>query len=257
MGLFYSKLSSENAAPSKPLSESAVPSKPLSESAVPTITTLYLNIVSQPSIDLVQPSPKLIILDLNGTLVYRKKTRNIILRPFTDEFAKYLFTDDNNFFVMVWSTARPENVHLMVDTVFGDQKEKLIAIWGRDKFGFTEQEYNSHTKSIKNLDTVWNALNPQIASGNFFNNNTLEISSKLTFDATNTILIDDSRYKTQLQPYNAIHPREFDRECVRNDGDSELKKIIEYLEVIKYQSNIASYMKENPFSIESDGEAIV
>jgi hypothetical protein len=203
-----------------------------------------------PSINLAQPLPKLIILDLNGTLVFRKKTRKITLRPFLKEFIDYLFTD-GNFLVMVWTTARPENTKIMVDLIFGDQREKLIAIWSRDKFGLTKKEYERHTVPFKNLDMVWNDLNSQIANGNLFMN-TLKSPSKLTLDPTNTILIDDSRYKTQLQPFNAIHPREFDLKRSRNGDDSELKKIIEYLEVIKYQSNVAAYMKENPFSVQEE-----
>jgi len=235
MGSFISKSSSKD-----------------SKDRISTTKSQYYNITSQPSTNLAQPSPKLIILDLNGTLVFRKKVRNITLRPFIDEFINYLFNDENNFLVMVWSTARPENVDIMVNVIFEDRRENLIAVWGRDKFGFTEQEYQAHTLSIKNLETVWNALNPQIA--NFKNKLKNSFRNSLIFDPTNTILIDDSRSKTQLQPYNAIHPREFDRDSVRDGGDTELKKIIEYLELVKYQSNVASYMKDNPFSDNPDGE---
>ncbi|RIA97164.1 HAD-like domain-containing protein [Glomus cerebriforme] len=210
-------------------------------------TAEYFNIItSNPSFNLVQPSPKLIILDLNGTLVFRRKTRKVTKRPFLDEFINYLFNDDN-FFVMIWTTARPENTEIMVDLIFGDQKEKLIAIWNRKKFDLTNREYERNTKPIKNLDMIWNDLNSQIASGKLFKNN-LKISFDLVFDLKNTILIDDSKYKTKLQPFNAIHPCEFNRERVRNGEDSELKRIIEYLEVVKYQSNVAAYMKDNPFS---------
>ncbi|CAB4425676.1 unnamed protein product [Rhizophagus irregularis] len=213
-------------------------------------TKQYLNITSIPSINLAKPSPKLIILDLNGTLVYRKKTRKITLRPFLKEFIDYLLTD-GNFLVMIWTTARPENAKIMVDLIFGNQREKLIAIWGRDKFGLSKREYERHTVPFKNLEIVWNDLNSQIANGNL-SKYTLKSSSELTLDPTNTILIDDSRYKTKLQPFNAIHPREFDLKSSRNGDDSELKKIIEYLEVIKYQSNVAAYMKDNPFSVQEE-----
>src|SRR5205823_302228 len=98
-------------------------SKLSSKDATSTSKSQYFNIVSQPSIKLDQPSPKLIILDLNGTLIYRKKVRNITLRPFIDEFINYLFNDENNFLVMVWSTARPENVDIMVNMIFENRRE--------------------------------------------------------------------------------------------------------------------------------------
>jgi hypothetical protein len=204
-----------------------------SECVTSSPTTQYLDIVLKPSIRLVQPSPKLIILDLNKTLVYRK-IHSIVLRPFLKEFVNYLFTD-NNFLVMVWTSAGPKTADIIVNAIFGEQKKNLIVTWGCDKFDLTKEEY-------KNLDIVWNFLNPQIANGNFKN-----ISSELILDPTNTILIDDSKYKTQMQPFNAIHPCEFNRKRIHNGDDSELKKIIEYLEVIKYQSNVAAYMKKNPF----------
>ncbi|CAI2193648.1 3792_t:CDS:1 [Funneliformis geosporum] len=208
--------------------------------AAASLSTFYLNIISKPSINLALPSPKLIILDLNGTLCFRKKTRSknknyrIILRPFINEFINYLF---DNYLVMIWSTSRPENVDKMVSLIFGDQKEKLIAVWARDKFGFTKEEYERDTKAIKNLDIIWKALNTQTES-----------PDNLILDPTNTILIDDSRYKAQLQPFNAIHPRGFNRERVGKGGDSELTTIIKYLEVVKYQSNVAAYMKDHPFT---------
>jgi hypothetical protein len=75
-------------------------------------TTQYLDIILKPSIRL-KPSPKLIILDLNKTLVYRK-IHSIVLHPFFKEFVNYLFTN-NNFLVMVWTSA-----------IFGEQKKILI-----------------------------------------------------------------------------------------------------------------------------------
>src|SRR5690242_5376485 len=125
MGLSFS---SEKSPPS-PKSSVPLGSSPLSECVVPT--KQYFDITSTPSTKLAQPSPKLIILDLNGTLVYRRKTRSITSRPFIEKFIDYLFSADNNFLVMVWTTSRPENADIMVNFIFGDQKEKLIAVWGR------------------------------------------------------------------------------------------------------------------------------
>ncbi|CAJ0762073.1 7184_t:CDS:10, partial [Entrophospora sp. SA101] len=53
----------------------------------------------------------------------------------------------------------------------------------------------------------------------------------------NTILIDDSYLKAAMQPFNIIQPARFHNK-IKNDR--ELKKIIEYLEIIKFQSNSIS-----------------
>ena len=61
----------------------------------------------------------LVILDLNGTLLYRPSRNNtkMIARPFLAPFLRYLFS---NFAVMVWSSARPQNVAALVDQSLED-----------------------------------------------------------------------------------------------------------------------------------------
>lgn len=58
---------------------------------------------------------KLVVLDLNGTLVWRpdraKSTHQPILRRGMQEFTQYLFA---NFAVMVWSSSSPKSVAHMV-----------------------------------------------------------------------------------------------------------------------------------------------
>src|SRR5437588_8335434 len=91
----------------------------------------YLEIIStKPSIKLPSPSPKLVILDLNGTLVCRRKTKKakitkVLLRPFLNEFLRYIFFS-GNFLVMIWSSIRPENVELIIKEAFGDLDKHLL-----------------------------------------------------------------------------------------------------------------------------------
>lgn len=207
----------------------------------------YMSIVLQPSEISSNPSPKLIVLDLNGTLLYRKRRKKgnfrVNPRPFVKEFLQYLF-DVETFSVMIWSSARPENVDKMVREIFGNYRERLMVIWGRDKFGLSEEEYFTDFKPLKDLEIVWKELNKEEIGSNFD-------GQKVGFDQTNTILIEDSPYKTQLQPFNAIHLREFDRKMERDEEDRELLRVIGYLELIKFQSNISAYIKEHPFNTHS------
>ncbi|CAJ0842569.1 13234_t:CDS:2 [Entrophospora sp. SA101] len=150
-----------------------------------SLTTTPLTKASTTPIE--KPPLMLIVLDLNGTLVYRDAQRI--------------------------------NVNKMVKEIFGnDDSNKLLEIWSRDKFPLTNKEYHSKCLTIKDLEM------------------------------TNTILIDDSPLKAQLQPYNAIHLKEFNRELFHNGNDSELLNVIEYLELLKCQSNISHFIKHRPYN---------
>lgn len=76
---------------------------------------LYLECATGDYSLLSQPNLKLVILDLNGTLVWRPSRARTNhppkLRPGLEHFNKYLF---ENFAVMVWSSSSPASVSHMV-----------------------------------------------------------------------------------------------------------------------------------------------
>ncbi|CEG70467.1 hypothetical protein RMATCC62417_06360 [Rhizopus microsporus] len=186
----------------------------------------YLEIAKQASITLKEPRKQLLILDLNGTLVSRVKGGgSMFVRPFSDQFFDYIF---DHFTVMVWSSAQPHSVNFMC-RMFGSHRSKLALIWDRTSFGLSIEEYSRKTATIKDLNKVWQRLEE--------------------FDATNTILLDDSSSKTVLQPFNVIHPTEFihGSSSFRSSGECELVQIIDYLKVLRYQSNVANYIMNHPF----------
>lgn len=94
------------------------------------------------------PTRKLLILDLNGTLLIRSghrpgKGRVAHPRPYMPSFRRYLFCTETTAWldVMIWSSAQPHNVADMVRSCFLADQEKLVAIWGRDTLGLSEQDY--------------------------------------------------------------------------------------------------------------------
>lgn len=120
------------------------------------------------------PQPKLLVLDMNGALVYRDRSdkRKSYPRPYLASFLEYLFfaepiTSEGSiqprpWEVFVWSSAQPHNVQGMVESTFGDvfvkgvwtpedTKEKkqrqargegrMLGVWARDKLGLTENDY--------------------------------------------------------------------------------------------------------------------
>ncbi|KAI8376377.1 HAD-like domain-containing protein [Radiomyces spectabilis] len=186
----------------------------------------YMAIAQQPSTELDEPARQLLILDLNGTLVSRTKQSSMYVRPYQAQFLQYIFS---NFDVAVWSTARPENVANMC-RLFGEFKDQIVMIWNRTHFGLTQAEYYGKTKTVKDLERVWDYFDDE-------------------YNAYNTILLDDTPSKAVVQPYNSIHLREFDHllPTFSQYGDNELLHVMEYLDKLKYQSNVCSFMRQSPF----------
>ncbi|ORZ15043.1 HAD-like domain-containing protein [Absidia repens] len=183
------------------------------------------NVLSK-TLDSVARPKQLLILDLNGTLVSRmKSTGSLYLRPYHNRFFDYIF---DNFTVMVWSSARPHNVDKMC-RIFGEHRKKLRLIWDRTNFGLSTKDYNSKVVTIKDLEFIWKSL-PD-------------------YDATNTILMDDSPEKTILQPHNHCVVSEFDHHSstFRNHGEYELASVQSYLEKVQYQDNVSNYIKNHPY----------
>lgn len=114
-------------------------------------TLLPSNHVNDPS-----SSRKLLVLDLNGTLLYRPKRRlkftpgeldvhlrPVRPRPYIPSFREYLFHPSNREWLdtMIWSSAQPHSVASMVGHCFPDVKNNFIGIWARDTFGLAKEEY--------------------------------------------------------------------------------------------------------------------
>ncbi|CAG8524977.1 2760_t:CDS:2 [Paraglomus brasilianum] len=208
----------------------------------------YLSICSLESQKQSRSIPKLIILDLNGTLLLRVKPKSIRPRPYLIEFLDYLFS--SSFEVMVWSSAMPKNVNLMVETVFPPRYvDRLKAVWNRDSFGLTPTQYGINYLTVKNFELVWKKLNGDSDDEEqHLNFNTVTTATKPKWDQTNTIIIDDSTEKTQLQPHNAIHLTKFDNERFDEGIDCDLINVIPYLERIKRETNVSYFIKNNPYN---------
>jgi len=150
----------------------------------PAPTPSYLSLAQIPSTHLGDPatSPKLLILDLNGTLVHRSphgvrakmngpisrdlagkplpRLRPVHPRPYMSAFRSYLFAPETKRWldVMVWSSAQPHSVADMVDRCFLEKKEELIAVWARDTLGLSENHYNRKVQTVKDLAKPWSLL---------------------------------------------------------------------------------------------------
>ena len=120
----------------------------------------YLELASTPSKSLSEPPRKLLILDLNGTLLLRSlrasksyrgrrhqhpAPRRVMPRAYLTAFRAYLFAPRTRAWldVMVWSSAQPHSVEDMMLDTFGRDRTKFLAIWARDTLGLTEDHYRA------------------------------------------------------------------------------------------------------------------
>jgi hypothetical protein len=132
----------------------------------------YIETSDDPSKSLTDPtsSRKLLVLDLNGTLLHRSphasknaprypipgqagfqpRLRSVHPRPYLPSFKSYVFHPSNKEWldVMVWSSAQPHSVHDMVDKCFHDEKHHFAAVWARDTLGLPQRLYSTAISSI-------------------------------------------------------------------------------------------------------------
>lgn len=188
-----------------------------------------------------QPGPLLVVIDLNGTLLYRPSRKNLTSfqsRLHAKEFVTYCV---QTFWVVFWSSAKPENVKGMVDQLLTKSlRKQVVGVWGRDKFGLTEQDYNKRTQCYKRLTTLWN--DPIIKSAYPSRRPGFEGGC---WDQGNTVLIDDSIEKARSEPHNAITLPEYVGGT--DDAGDVLPSVHDYLNELCFQEDVSAFMRAHPF----------
>lgn len=195
----------------------------------------YMALSLEPShiVDDPRASRKLLILDLNGTLLIRSqhsrarpkdayggtrtssapRLRAVQPRPYIPAFRAYLFAPETQEWLdtMVWSSAQPHSVADMVDKVFGDVKSKLVAVWDRGSLGLTREDYHRKALTTKDLTKPWSSLplgtsSAEIAVPSEADCATGQVglAPSIAHSAMTTLLLDDSPHKARLQPYNHV-----------------------------------------------------
>lgn len=184
------------------------------------------------------PGPLLVVIDLNGTVLHRpssKQSSRFLARRHAPEFVRYCV---RTFWVVIWSSARPENVFRMVDQLLPpDDLRQVVAVWGREKFNLTVADYNARTQCYKRLTTLWG--DPVVRATYPYQEG--------CWNQGNTVLIDDSAEKARSEPHNAITLPEFTGDV--NEGMDVLPGVHDYLNELCYQEDVSAYMRANPFKM--------
>ncbi|KAL8723445.1 MAG: hypothetical protein Q9225_000276 [Loekoesia sp. 1 TL-2023] len=211
------------------------PPTPIPDAAYITQSTI-------PATKLPSPQPLLLVLDLNGTLLYRPKSSTAYKpRPSLQSFLAHCVS---NYQVLVWSSATPPNVTAICSKIFTPgQRKLLLGEWGRDTLDLTPQQYNAKVQVYKRLDRIWvhdriQRAHPDFASGG-------------RWSQKNTLLLDDSALKSSAQPYNGVVVPEFVRGGGKEqkDGTEVLGQVVAYLEMARTFDNVSSFVRKRPFRV--------
>ena len=215
----------------------------------------YLSQSAKHTRRLPRPKPLLIISDLNGTLILRKKvgTTTFTRRPSLSSFLEYLFA---NHTVMFWTSMRTVNMQAVLDSALTKtQRDQCAAMWGREMLGLSLTDLNRKVQVYKRLGEVWKneeiqKKHPDYAKGGRWNQR-------------NTVLIDDSVEKARGQPWNLVNIPELNAdelvELRKEDGEiikmkeaqvAVLSQVWKYLEQCRWQEDVSAFIKADPFKIE-------
>ncbi|KAI1215048.1 HAD-like domain-containing protein [Annulohypoxylon truncatum] len=220
----------------KPRDEIVPPSA--ESGGIPEPSPEYMAYASHPPFILPSPRIIFIVIDLNGTLLFRpSRTRptEFTMRPYAREFMSYCL---RTFRVAIWSSARMKNITAMLNKFLTpQQREQLVAVWGREHFGLSPKDDRNRVMCYKRLTKLW--ADAQIQSTH------PDADLGKRWDQTNTLLIDDSFEKGRSEPYNIVQIPEF-----HGDPAEEgyvLPQIHDYINECSRQMNISSYIKSSPF----------
>ncbi|KAJ2123726.1 hypothetical protein IW147_002319 [Coemansia sp. RSA 720] len=204
---------------------------------------------------------ELIVLDLNGTLVWRgprnqDKSRNGYPRPYLGEFLRFAL---DNFAVMIWSSAQPASVSDMMNKMLSPYCKEFVRVWDR-RFCDLDGQYFNKAHTVKDLDRIVSGFSlgdsPHCNVYGTFNTYTGICSdAKDKWTLNNMIIVDDSESKTALQKDNHIFVSSFENPlAIKKDGspaDDELLRFKHYLEAYVSQReqypNLLDYLTANPW----------
>ncbi|KHN94636.1 phosphoprotein phosphatase [Metarhizium album ARSEF 1941] len=208
---------------------------------IPSPSGRYLAQALLPPALLPAPRRILVILDLNGTLLYRPSRRrpsHFVQRPHAQRFLRYCL---DAFHLAIWSSARPQNVDSMVAQLLTPAEcRRCVVIWARDRLGLSPDDYDARVQVYKRLSTVWQS--PQVRAAH------PDAARAGRWDQSNTVLVDDSREKGRSEPYNILPVPEFSG--LQAELPDVLPQVHDYLNALCFQADVSRYMRLNPFALD-------
>lgn len=192
---------------------------------------------------------KLLVLDLNGLLAdvvsnppkgchgdIKIRRQAIFKRPFYRDFLEFCF---ERFEVAIWSSRTKRNFDSIVDYLVGEIKHKFLFCWDLSyctstKFKTLE---NKHKPLVfKELQKIWEKCDPNLPWEMGY------------YNESNTLLLDDSPYKSLLNPANTAifpFPYQYHDTADRALGDGGILRA--YLEELSEFDNVQNFVQKHSF----------
>ena len=218
---------------------------------VPEPTAAYLARAALAPRAAASPRPLLIVLDLNGTLLFRprrKQPQHFVARPHALPFLRYCL---RTFHVVIWSSARPDNVAAMVanpDLLSSDERARLVAVWARDRFGLSRADFGRRVQCYKRLERLWD--DPAVAASHPDFRPGPAGPPGRRWDQTNTVLVDDSIEKARSEPHNLLQIPEF---AGQDEAVDVLPQVHDYINELACQEDVSAFVRANPFRLQDGG----
>lgn len=171
---------------------------------------------------------KLIILDLDETLIFSSKTPldrpadfnmdeyHTYIRPYTREFIYFCLEHFDQ--VAVWTSATNNYAHEVCQQVFQEQYSQLTFIWSQ---GRCVRSFNTELLEeewIKDLNKV----------------------KRRGYPLESVIMVDNSPRKLRRHYGNLVTVNDY-----KGNADDELKQLMTYLPILAREPNIRSVEKRN------------
>jgi hypothetical protein len=113
-----------------------------------------------------------------------------------------------------------------------------VAVWARDHFGLSPEDYNLKVQCYKRLTLVW--ASPEIQASH------PDAASGARWDQSNTVLVDDSPEKARSEPFNFICVPEFAGN-VHEQPAYILPQIHDYINTLASQADVSRFVRASPF----------
>ncbi|KAK4055828.1 hypothetical protein OIO90_003082 [Microbotryomycetes sp. JL221] len=111
---------------------------------------------------------------------------------------------------------------------------KIVALWAREDFGLSPEDFTSYVALVKDLDKLWNYLREQNIGD---------------WNETNTVMVDDTPAKLRAQPFTLIgaptydYPVEPSFTTRKSMLDTFLIELVGMLDTLAGQRNFTNFIR--------------